>query len=275
MRCCGPKADRTGPKPLSDRRCTDILCLLFFGLFWGGLVAIFSVVWSTGDTMSLFYDADYLGNRCGVGALKNRTKAYYPRMADDLLEQRAYLLAGAVWNIQLYTLCVEACPQEFSIETPTTIRDYGYSKGSAATTALGERTRAEWISILPTYDVLNRCVPYTEATSVEQERCAYPNCTAGEVVALGAVCADAAASGGAGSGEVSSRGEWEMKSSAQRAACIVKVTKLQGEVYKMQTDDEIAGASDTLLRYIAQAAGFLNDVVASLQASCSQLTTDH
>ena len=45
------------------------------------------------------------------------------------------------------------------------------------------------------------------------------------------------------------------------------MTKLQGEVYKMQTDDEIAGASDTLLRYIAQAAGFLNDVVASLQAS--------
>ena len=45
------------------------------------------------------------------------------------------------------------------------------------------------------------------------------------------------------------------------------MTKLQGEVYTMQTDDEIAGASDTLLRYIAQAAGFLNDVVASLQAS--------
>ena len=109
---------------------------------------------------------------------------------------------------------------------------------------------------------------------MEQERCAYPNCTASEVVALGAVCADAAASGGEGSGEVSSRGEWEMKSSAQRAACIVKVTKLQGEVYKMQTDDEIAGASDTLLRYIAQAAGFLNDVVASLQV-CYLVITPH
>ena len=110
MRCCGPKDERTGPKRLSDRRCTDTLCLLLFALFWGGLVAIFTVVWSTGDTMSLFYDADYLGNRCGVGALKNRTKAYYPRMADDLLEQRAYLLAGAVWNIQLYTLWCAAAP---------------------------------------------------------------------------------------------------------------------------------------------------------------------
>ena len=57
---------------------------------------------------------------------------------------------------------LEACPQEFSIEAPTIIRDYGYSKGSAATTALGERTRAEWISILPTYDVLNRyCLTLT------------------------------------------------------------------------------------------------------------------
>ena len=110
MRCCGPKEEKTGPKPLSDRRCTDILILILFALFWGGLVAIFTVVWSTGDTMSLFYDADYLGNRCGVGALKNRTKAYYPRMADDLLEQRAYLQAGAVWNIQLYTLWCAASP---------------------------------------------------------------------------------------------------------------------------------------------------------------------
>ena len=111
LRCCAPKEASTGPKPLSDRRCTDILCLLLFALFWGGLVAIFTVVWSTGDMMSLFYDADYLGDRCGVGALKNRTKAYYPRMADDLLEQRAYLLAGAVWNIKLYTLwCAAAAP---------------------------------------------------------------------------------------------------------------------------------------------------------------------
>ena len=133
------------------------------------------------------------------------------------------------------------------------IRDYGYRPGSEATTALGERTRAEWVSILPTYDVLNRCVPYTAGTSSDVERCAYPECTSEEAVALGAVCADG--------------GAWEMRSSAQRAACVVKVTKVQGEVYRMQTDDEIAGASDSLLRYIAQAAGFLNDVVASLQES--------
>ena len=55
MRCCRPKEEKTGPKPLSDRRCTDILILILFALFWGGLVAIFTVVWSTGDTMSLFY----------------------------------------------------------------------------------------------------------------------------------------------------------------------------------------------------------------------------
>ena len=109
------------------------------------------------------------------------------------------------------------------------------------------------MSILPTYDVLNRCVPYTAGTSSDVERCAYPECTSEEAVALGAVCADG--------------GAWEMRSSAQRAACVVKVTKVQGEVYRMQTDDEIAGASDALLRYIAQAAGFLNDVVASLQES--------
>ena len=143
LRCCAPKEASTGPKPLSDRRCTDILCLLLFALFWGGLVAIFTVVWSTGDTMSLFYDADYLGDRCGVGALKNRTKAYYPRMADDLLEQRAYLLAGAVWNIKLYTLwCAAAAPPPLlrrSSAAPPAPRER--SAGRAACRAVASSTQ--------------------------------------------------------------------------------------------------------------------------------------
>jgi hypothetical protein len=104
MRCCGAKSADTGPKALGNRGCTDVLCLLLFAVFWAGLIAVFVLVTSTGDVDSLFYDADYLGNRCGVGNFSTRSKAYYPRMAEDLLEQRAYLLAGAVWKIKLYTL---------------------------------------------------------------------------------------------------------------------------------------------------------------------------
>jgi len=154
LRCCAPKEASTGPKPLSDRRCTDILCLLLFALFWGGLVAIFTVVWSTGDTMSLFYDADYLGDRCGVGALKNRTKAYYPRMADDLLEQRAYLLAGAVWNIKLYTLwCAAAAP-------PPLLRRSSCSQGAQR----GPRCLPRGPRCLPRGRVLNAPSPCPQRT---------------------------------------------------------------------------------------------------------------
>ena len=76
------------------------------------------------------------------------------------------------------------------------------------------------------------------------------------MVALGGVCDTALG-----------KGEWAMSTRAQKAACLVKVTKVEGEVYKMQTSDDIAGASDALLEYIAQAAGLLNDLVSSLQAS--------
>ena len=37
---------------------------------------------------------------------------------------------------------VEACPAEFSIESPTIIHDYGYILGSEPTKALGSRTQA-------------------------------------------------------------------------------------------------------------------------------------
>lgn len=104
--------------------------------------------------------------------------------------------------------------------------------------------------------MLNRCVPYTDSANTETDLCAYPKCDAAEVVALGGVCDTALG-----------KGEWAMSTRAQKAACLVKVTKVEGEVYKMQASDDIAGASDALLEYIAQAAGFLNDLVSSLQAS--------
>ena len=109
MGCCG--GSKVSDEPVAPatfffkkRGCTDILCLLIFLLFWGGMIYITFLSVTVGDPNAVFYGNDYLGNRCGVGNFSTRSKAYYPRMAEDLLEQRAYLLAGAVWKIKLYTL---------------------------------------------------------------------------------------------------------------------------------------------------------------------------
>jgi len=242
-------------KPLSDRGCTDICCCLFFIVFWVGLIGVFVLATSTGDPLMLLYDSDYLGNRCGTGNFTARKKAFYPRMADDLWEQKAYLMAGAVWNIKMYTLCVDECPTAFDITDPSIVADYGYDPASATTQALGGKTQSSWVSILPTYDVLNRCIPYSESDESESKQCAYPSCTSAEAVAVGATCDLASPTEGA----------WSMVGDEQEAACLVKVTQVSGQVFTMNTNDEVADMSETLLDYIASAAGWLNDIVSSLQ----------
>ena len=108
--------------------------------------------------------------------------------------------------------------------------------------------QAEWISVLPTYDVLNRCIPYNEAEQGETDLCAYPGCNATEVQSVGGVCE-------------AEKGYWTMYTEAQKSACLVKVTKVSGEVFTMQTaSDDVADASETLLKYIATAAGFLGQL---------------
>ena len=147
---------------------------------------------------------------------------------------------------------MEECPEGFDIQSPTVFTDYGYDPSSEVTQALGSKTQPSWISPLPTYDVLNRCIPYAEADNVEADRCAYPNCNATESMAVGAVC------------DPEGEGEWEMTNIEQETVCIVKMARVSGKVYSMNMAEETSDASEALLDYIAQAAGFLNDIVSSL-----------
>ena len=69
MGCCGkPPADSTEkePKSLKTRTCTDVLCLILFLAFVALLAGICIIGLSTGDYNEYLYEADYLGNRCGV-----------------------------------------------------------------------------------------------------------------------------------------------------------------------------------------------------------------
>lgn len=83
--CCGKAKDdvQKEPKSLKKRFCTDVLCLAIFFAFIVVLAVIFYMAYATGDWQSIVYDADYLGNRCGVGDKAALPKAFYPRIPRD------------------------------------------------------------------------------------------------------------------------------------------------------------------------------------------------
>lgn len=140
------------------RPCTDLICCLLLLVCTGVTTGIFIWAVVTGDINALRYDADYMGNRCGVGNYSGRPKAFYPRIGRDLAEQAGTVAVGAYWDVQLYALCVPACPERFDVADPAMIVDYGYDQTSKRTIALGTGTRPKWIASMPTLDLLNRCL---------------------------------------------------------------------------------------------------------------------
>ena len=111
---CSSKGGETPPMG-EGRVCTDIFCLLFFLAACSIGILIFAWGVSTGDTNALFYDADYLGNRCGVGTMASKPKTYFPRMDQDILAQSA-IAATMPWKVNFYGLCMEDCP---NVSSPT------------------------------------------------------------------------------------------------------------------------------------------------------------
>ena len=91
-RCCGKgePVEKKKSDPLAYKRfCTDILMCIFFAVFCIILLLIFIFAMNTGDYYGLLYDADYLGNRCGVGKFGHAKKAFYPRIPRDMAAQIA------------------------------------------------------------------------------------------------------------------------------------------------------------------------------------------
>lgn len=71
--CAGGKGnDRDYPTDPDDAQCTDVFCLLFIAIYWVGILGVGVSSISTGDLTALWYGADYLGNRCGVGIMEDK-----------------------------------------------------------------------------------------------------------------------------------------------------------------------------------------------------------
>jgi choline transporter-like protein 2/4/5 len=270
LSCCGKKDDEPAKKsnPLTYKRlCTDIFCLGFFILFLGFLMFILGFAVQTGDLDSLFYDADYRGDRCGVGQHSGRPKAFYPRIPRDMIAQPDVVASGRFWNLELYTLCVSQCPTNFDINSPAFIADYGYDPASSVTQSLGSGTQPQWISATPTVDILNRCIPRTEVGEDSNTVCAFPNCTDPAVTALNA--------GGAaqcqtidpdlGPGwEVCPSGTSSAVCDQQQATCVVEARKVETVVYQISAGDE---ASQALLSSVSSLVGGFYEIAHDLVSS--------
>jgi len=99
MGCCG---DRTEPErvdgkipgygendgfdgPMQKRGCTDVICLLIFLAYLGGMVAVFAMaIAAYGDPYRFFYGYDVKGDTCGR---KNDQLDIYPSSGQDLSDK--------------------------------------------------------------------------------------------------------------------------------------------------------------------------------------------
>ena len=168
--CCRPPLPHAHgvASPHPQRGCTDILCLLIFLLFWGGVAFLGYLSITVGDPYEILYGADYLGNRCGRGDFSDKKKVtssrlsalarppaahrattqpsshtfprsqiYFPRIDKDIAEQAA-IASSMPWKLNFYGLCVDSCPD---VPSPTScfddpssciVNDYGTAAEYAA-----------------------------------------------------------------------------------------------------------------------------------------------
>ncbi|KAF1772389.1 Necrosis inducing protein [Phytophthora cactorum] len=96
-------APSQGVAPASSRKCRDVLCALFYAVFWVGMIAIAAVGFMHGEPKRLLYGSDYNGTTCGTGKHQDQPLTFYPRITQDLLEQ-------APIHFSFYGVCVATCP---------------------------------------------------------------------------------------------------------------------------------------------------------------------
>jgi len=87
--------------PLNDRKCTDLLCLLVFGVFWVGMISIGITAISKGHPMDLTRVYDQNGIACGVNDTQANKYLLFTHTSD------------AVYPFKLTSsICIDRCPKD-------------------------------------------------------------------------------------------------------------------------------------------------------------------
>ncbi|GFR50844.1 hypothetical protein Agub_g13116 [Astrephomene gubernaculifera] len=107
--CCGEDETETKEGLVINRKCRDVLCLLFFGAFWVGMFIICGIAFRDGQPNRLLYGVDSYGMTCGTkNTLFNLTfdltdaKNMHWLNPLDLLSSTGLLYAK--------TVCATSCP---------------------------------------------------------------------------------------------------------------------------------------------------------------------
>ena len=240
-------------KPLRERRCTDVICLILLLLMWITMIAIAGFAVAHGNLDYLRYPTDYLGQFCGKPdtPTSNLPVAWYPKLDADITSQMAVLASGMIWRFEAYTLCVRACPAAFSLRNATWYGGPQYP--NAATDAPG------YFSAFKTVRYAKRCFPIVDkGQGRTRQLCGQPACTDPSLAALGVSCTSVATQPEL-NGHV-----WEVTSPAQAAACSLVVQEVNSQSFlPAGADDDTRTWSNRIAHYVATADGFMRAIVDS------------
>jgi solute carrier family 44 (choline transporter-like protein), member 2/4/5 len=129
----------------SGRGCTDMVCLILFAVFWGGMGWVGFKALSEGDPHRILYGIDSYGNYCGminerdngtaVLDLRKKTKLYYINPL-ELLDPSNFQYAQSICVEECPTKAVQCTPEVFPCTSSSQFQCpyYGYSqfnKGNA------------------------------------------------------------------------------------------------------------------------------------------------
>ncbi|TMW65022.1 hypothetical protein Poli38472_009189 [Pythium oligandrum] len=193
MGCCSKKPvevagtnyeQKTGVAPATTRKCRDVLCCLFFLVFWVGMIIVAIVGLMNGKPQRLLYGSDYNGTTCGTGDMKDKPLTFYPRINEDLIEQASKKDVSPT-DFDFYGVCVATCPQqltyfcnyEFEVDLASdsslkTDADRNAAREKEAKKLMGEKHC--WFVALASQKVFYRCIQMTETSSTSTEVCVYP-----------------------------------------------------------------------------------------------------
>lgn len=103
------------------RGCTDIICLLLFGAFWGGMGFVGYEAITNGSPERILYGLDSYGNYCGSLNVKDNGMEVDLRKATKLLYLNPLELLDTSNYQYASAVCVEECPSIDSLCNSTSL----------------------------------------------------------------------------------------------------------------------------------------------------------